>query len=222
MADNLKNYPNPLDHFRTYSYHFILTVSSTTEALQKQVGNQSVPLYSKVTNTKLGEKIDLGNGEAAWLLLDTRRFSQYSITEFDVEHVYGTGDPKNPSIPSSMTYMKVIDTTGFTFFNFLQDVMLNRVKSSRLSSFFLLNIMFVGHRDDDTTEVISTCYMPLMLWTMSAEVDYRGSVCSMSFMENEGGLERDSPVWQLGTLGSQVTVTTDPGKNTVADMVNAL
>lgn len=222
MADDLSNYPNPLDNFRSYTYHFILTVSPTTEAMRKQVGPQARPLYSTVSSVKMGGKLELGNGEDAWLILDTRRFSQYSVTEFDVEHIYGTGDPKNPSIPKSTSWMKVIDTTGFTFFNFLQDVMRNKVKSSRLSSFFLLNILFIGHRDDDTTEVISSCYMPLQLLTMSAEVDYRGSICTMQFMETESGLERDSVAWQLGTLGSQVTVVTDPGKNSVADMVNAL
>lgn len=222
MADDLKNYPNPLDNYRSYSYHYILTVSSTTEAMKKQVGQQERPLYSTLNSVKLGGEIDLGNGDKAWLILDTRRFSQYSITDFEVEHMYGTGDPANPSMPTSSSWIKVIDTTGFTFFNFLQDVMRNKLKSSYLSCFFLLNILFVGHRDDDTTDVISTCYMPLMLMTMGAEVDFRGSICTMQFMENEGGFSRDSPVWQLGSLGSQVTVVTDPGKNTLADMFNAL
>jgi hypothetical protein len=85
LTNSGNNYPNPLDNFRSYSYHFILSMSSTTESFRKMMGNNSgrSPLIDAVNNVKqLGDEIVVDNSKA-YLVLDTRRFSQFSITDFD-------------------------------------------------------------------------------------------------------------------------------------------
>jgi len=227
MADDISNYPNPLDEFRSYSYHFILTVAPTSEALRLQIEEANgQKLYSRVTSARLGESIDLGQQERAWLVLDTRRFSQFSITGYESEHVYGTGDPNNPSQPFNLSRMSVVDTTGFNFFSFLQDLLENHVQSSRASAFFLLNIIFIGHRAtagaEPETQIISTCYIPLLLQFMSADVTSSGTRVELEFIETEGGIARTNRLWQLNHMGTKVTAITLPGETSVRWLLQAL
>ena len=69
------SYPNPLDHFRSYSYQFIMTLSSTTEAFRSMIGtgDGSAPLFDIVNQAKTpGDELTMGNGQRAWLVMDTR------------------------------------------------------------------------------------------------------------------------------------------------------
>jgi len=222
VSDQASNYTNPLDEFRSYSYHFIMTVASTTEALRKQlegVGGQK--LYSLVQSLPLLGELNLGNEDVAYLVLDTRRFSQFSVTEFESEHVYGTGNPNNPTAQTSFARMKIIDTTGFNFFNYMMELLQVRVKSARASAFFLLNIIFIGHRTDGSTALVTSCYMPLLLQLMSAEYNSSGSTFELEFSEVEGGFGQNTRLWQLNHLATKVTAVTPPGKNSLADLVQA-
>lgn len=217
------NYSNPLDNFRSYSYHYILTVANTTEAFRKMVEpkNGQARVLSAVENVQLGGAIEL-DGTPAYLLLDTRRFSQYSITEVEMEHIYGTGDRVNPSVPISSTRVKLIDTTGLTFFNFLADTLRNKLQTTRMSAFFLMTIMFVGHRDDGTTEMISTCNIPLIMLLMGFEFTSNGSIFDIEFMETEGATKRGGPMEQVNFLGNVQAVTTLNAEPTVGAMLQNL
>src|SRR5271167_2145916 len=234
-----QNYPNPLDNFRTYSYHFILTLSNTTQAFIDQIGggtnstsqsnsNQPSPLLSAVLSaTAPGQKIHVGGqngvgGSDVWLILDTRRFSQYSVTEWTMHHTYGTGDRVNPTTPVATHTMQLIDTTGISFFNLLMDLFRNKVKSTRFSAFFLLAIMFVGHKDDGTTETISTSYIPMTILTMGLSFNASGSTFDMSFLETEGGQARGGAgTDQLNYVGDAKAFTTENFANTVGGMLDA-
>ena len=220
MAEG-NNYPNPLDNFRSYSYHYIMCIANTTEAFRKMI-NSDQPLWSRVNSVRLGDEINL-NGDRAWLVLDTRRFSQFSIVQFETEHAYGTGDRLNPSVPVTDCAIKIIDTTGLTFFPFLVDLMQNKVKSTRASSFFLLNIVFVGHRDDGTSETISTCYLPLLLAEMGFEFNVKGSTYQMSFFEILGGTaSRGHPMQELNDLGVTQSISSKSGTNNLKGMIQSL
>lgn len=219
MAD-INNYPNPLDNFRSYSYHFILTLANTTEAHRKLLEKDG--FMSAVNGVKLGERLKLGD-EQAYLLVDTRRFSQFSITGLETTQVYGTGSVANPSIPASMMKMRLIDTTGLTFFNFLHDTMKNKIQSTRSSAFFMLAIVFTGHDDSNPsiTKTISTCFIPLLLSNMAFEFSSSGSTYDLEFIEIDGNPGAAVP--QMIDLGDIQAVTTELTKtNTVGGMVQAL
>lgn len=218
MSQN--NYPNPLDNFRSYSYHFILTLANTTEAHRKLLEKDG--FMSAVNGVKLGERLKLGD-EQAYLLVDTRRYSQFSITGLETTQVYGTGTASNPSIPASMMKMKLIDTTGLTFFNFLHDTMKNKIQSTRSSAFFMLGIVFTGHNDDNPsiTQTISTCFIPLLLSNMAFEFSSSGSTYDLEFIEIDGN--PGSAIPQMVDLGDIQAVTTEVTKtNTVGGMIQAL
>src|SRR5271167_37872 len=234
-----QNYPNPLDNFRTYSYHFIMTLASTTQSFIDQIGggtnstsqsnnNQPSPLLSAVlTATAPGQKIHVGGqngvgGSDVYLILDTRRFSQYSIVDWQMTHTYGTGDRANPTTPVATHTMQLIDTTGISFFNLMMDLFRNGVKSSRFSAFFLLAIMFVGHRDDGTTETVAITYIPMTILTMGLSFNASGATFDMTFLESEGGQERGGAgTDQLNYVGDAKSFTTQNFSNTVGGMLDA-
>jgi len=189
-----------------------MTVSNNTEAYRALVGAPSrtgqpavAPMLAAVTKaTAPGEAIVV-DGTTSYVLVDSRRFSQYQILSVDMEHIYGSGDADNPTIPTSTTSIQLFDTTGMSFFNLLMDLFRNKLQTTRGSAFFLLAIMFTGHRDDGRTETISTCFIPLMLLTSKHEFDTKGSMFEMMFFETEGG-RQDSILSEL----SIKTICTPP------------
>lgn len=222
-----KNYPNPLDNFRSYSYQFILTAASTTQAFVDQIGSPESPspLLSAVTQaTRPGQSFTVGNGKSeVYLLIDTRRFSQYSITELQMSHTYGTGDRANPTTPMATTHMEIIDTTGISFFNMMMDLFRTKLQSSKFSTFFLLSIIFVGHKDDGTTETVSTCYIPMTLVTMGFSFDASGSKYQIEMTEQEGGTSRGgSGSQQMNYLGTVKSVSTKGTDNNLGGMMDSL
>lgn len=213
----MANYSNPLDQFRTHSHHFILTLANSTEAHRKMIDKDG--FMSAVNGAGLGEKMDLG-GEDSYLLVDTRRFSQFSITNFESTQMYGTGPAHNPSVATSLLTMKLIDTTGLTFFNFVLDTMQNKIQSTRASAFFMLAIIFVGHTDHDTTETVATCFIPMLLTQMGFEFTSSGSIFDLEFVETLGNPGHAIP--GLIDLGDIKAISTEGKSNTVGGMVQAL
>jgi hypothetical protein len=215
----LTDYTNPLDSFRSYSYHFILTAGSSTETFRKMIGGGGKSLLSAIQSKRLGDEFTV-DGSKAYLVVDTRRFSQYSITDVEMEHVYGTGDKNNPTVPSVSMKVKLIDTTGLSFFSFMMDLFRNKLKTSRLSAFFMLSIVFTGHRGDGTTETISTCNIPLIMLLMGFTFNEKGSDYEIEFMETEGAPQRGAPMQLINNLGSVRSISSK--KNTIGDMVLSL
>lgn len=222
-----KNYPNPLDNFRSYSYQFILTVANTTQAFIDQIGSNNSPspfLSSVLQATQPGQSFIVGPGQSeVYLLIDTRRFSQYSITELQMSHGYGTGDRVNPTTPMGTHHLEIIDTTGISFFNMIMDILRAKLKTSQYSAFFLLSIIFVGHKDDGTSETVSTCNIPMTLQTMGFSFDASGSKYQLEMIEQTGGVNRgDSGSMQIDYLGDVKSVSTKGAQNNLGGMMDAL
>lgn len=217
-----ENYKNPLDSFRSYSYHFIMTAASTTEAFRKMVQNDGRNMLASISDKMLGDQFSV-DGSTAYLVMDTRRFSQYSVTSIEMQHVYGTGSRVNPSVPASELKMKVLDVTGLSFFGFMMDLMRLKLQTTRASAFFLLSILFVGHRDDGSTETISTCHIPLTLLLMGFEFTHKGSEYDIIFMELEGAPQRGGSMQQINYLGNVKSVSTNKnGSNTLGELIDNL
>jgi hypothetical protein len=214
------NYPNPLDNFRSYSYHFTLVVGNTTEAYRKLLTpteSGSVSFRDIVSQTRLGEKI---NGMDAYVILDTKRYSHFTVDSFECHHIFGTGKIQNPTVPSVAHKMRVTDTTGLSFFNFLMDIMKNKLQSTRASAFFLLSVEFVGHRDDGTTKVIDKCFMNMFLLNLGFKFASSGSVFDLEFIEVSGNPGQRIP--SINDLGGTLTISTEKRANTVGGMIQAL
>ncbi len=228
---------NELDEFTSYSYHFVMSVTDTSTAIGKMLDQSNAPAgpsgqngyLSRVLTTKRpGEVIDLGDGDRSWLIMDTRRFSEYQVIALDTKHVYGAGSSDNPSAPAGTVNVQVVDTTGMSFFNMLLTLFQSEIKSARLSCFFLISIVFVGHRPDGSIEntVVATCHIPAILMLMQFSVDHRGSIYDMVFMENDAGVIEGSNMEMANSLGSVQSISTETfgtaASSKLGDLMQAL
>lgn len=219
---SLENYPNPLDNFRSFSYHYVLSVANTTTAFESMLGGGSgeAPYLASVLKAQHpGAAFSVASGGTAWLIADTRRFSAYQITKVEMEHIYGTGSPHNPSVPTSLLSMTLVDSTGMSFINMLMDLFHNKIKSTRSSAFFMLSIIFVGHDESGATHTISRTNIPLILLAMDFTVDHRGSVYNLEFFEQDCGPQRGSALEIVNSLGGALSISAEP---TVGAMVQKL
>ena len=217
-----QDYANPLDRFRSYSYHYVMTASASTESFRQLINNNGQRLFQDAANAKIGEQLNV-NGQKAWLVFDTRRFSQYSVMSVEMSHAIGAGSTTaNPATPISMISMNMIDTTGLSFYGFLMDLMRNKMKTRRASAFFMLAIVFVGHRDDGTTETVSTCFIPMVLLTMGFDFTVDGSHMNLQFAEFDNSPAVGS-MKDLDNLGDVASITTkENGRQTIGELLDAL
>jgi hypothetical protein len=222
MSTSTYPYFNPLDEFVTFSTHYILTVAGTTEALRNMTsGGGSV--INAVGTTMLGEKFftDAGQQATARLIIDTRRFAQFSITDLHMQHAYGTGPINNPTTQIGQHRMTVQDSTGLSFFNLLMDTFRNGLQTSRASAHFMLSILFIGHTDSGQTVTVSTCNIPLMFSTLSFNLSSSGSVFNIEFYELSGGPQGGEGLAHLDYMGGIQSATSD-SSNTLGSMIRNL
>jgi hypothetical protein len=195
-----------------------MTVSSSTEAHRRALEKDGY--LGAINQTKLGERVPIP-GDNVHLLVDTRRYSQFMITDFEAMQAYGVGTVQNPSVPVSTIKLKLFDSTGLTFFNFLMYTLRNGVRSIKGSAFYMLSIIFVGHKDDGNTETIDICNIPMVMIQMGFEFDHSGSKYDMEFVELEGN--PGGAVQQLVDLSDIKSISTEGKKaNTIGGMVQAL
>lgn len=212
---------NPLDGYRSYSYHFILSVANTTSAFEKMLGSDNASQLATVENVPLGGLLNIGS-EQAYLLVDTRRYSHYSILDVTTEHIYGTGSSVNPTVPTSTLTMRLIDTTGLSFFNTLMNTLQNNLQTTRSSAFFMLSTIYVGHKDDGTTQTLMISNTALTLITMDFEFNSSGSTYNIEFMETEGSPQRGASMEYMNSLGDITTISTKGQANNLGGMIQAL
>jgi hypothetical protein len=211
------NFYNPLDRYRSFSYHYIMTVSNTTEAHRKliSVNNGRAAFLDIVNNVELGGQLNME--QSAYLLLDTRRFSQFSVQSFTTDQIYGSGPIENPSKPASMSALKLFDATGLSFYNFLMDILQNKLKATRTSALFMLAVMFIGHKDDGTTEKISECFIPMLMMSMGFDFTFKGTEFEITLLETNGNPSAGQPA--MADLGGILSVSTEGRPNTVGGMI---
>jgi hypothetical protein len=188
----------------------------------EMAGNGGSSYIQAVNNAMLGGAVDVG-GDSAYLILDTRRFSQFSVTDFTMHHRYGTGNVANPTTPISAAKMRVVDSTGLSFMNFLMDIMRTKIQSTRASAFFLLTITFHGHTDDSPephTETVATCFIPMILTSLHFEFTNTGTIFDIEFWEVEGNPGGAVP--QLVDLGDIQAVSTEKTSNTLGGILQSL
>ena len=217
------NYPNPLDNFRTYSFQYVMSVAGSTETFRKMIDDGGRSMLAAAGTAGLGEPFAVGPSNTAWLVLDTRRFSQYSITDMQMEHTFGTGTVSNPSVPLNSMSMKIIDTTGLSFFNMLMMLFRDRLQTTKASAFFLLSVIFSGHRDDGSVEHVSTCHIPLSLMSMEFTFTSSGSQYDIQMMEITGSPQRGAGLKQINYLGAVNSISTEAwSSNTIGSMLDDL
>jgi hypothetical protein len=185
---------NPLDKFRSHSIHYILTVASNTEAFQNYLnpGTPDSPGFlSSVSGKKLGE--DIGGG--VFLLVDSRKTSEFSIANVTFTTLVGASDQYATStlVNEGLIQIQVVDPSGVGFFNYFRYLVQNKFKSDGTGLAYCLHLIFVGHTDDGKTEHVSTIGIPMIMggeFNLS-EYTTRGAVYDMGFCSQTMGVSKD-------------------------------
>jgi hypothetical protein len=80
--------------------------------------------------------------------------------------------------------MVVLDAVGISFADFLQYLMDTQLQTSYDGMIFMLQTIFVGHRDDGTTETVHTETIPMHLLRIEINLDFAKGAYTMEFMPN--------------------------------------
>ena len=114
----MSNPVNPLDRFRSYSYHHILLVTNSTEAIRLLTNpNLSDGEEQEILSTiKLGERIPVKGSENSgyYMICDTRKNSFFSITDVSYTSSAFANSSRMSNAIYSMIDMQIVDSTGMT------------------------------------------------------------------------------------------------------------
>lgn len=177
---------NPLDKYRSYSYHNILLVANNTESLRPYLSADptlDAAAMTAIQATAQGEAINVpGVAGQAFLVLDSRRTSNFSIREFNYTTAPGVGTASQTHIYVGTLNMVIVDPDGINFINYLRYLVDEKLKSDFFGIHFVLKTIFVGHTHDDTTEVVTTSAIPLMMHDLEFDVSYREGIYNLKFV----------------------------------------
>lgn len=205
---------NPLDKYRSYSYHNILLVANNTESLRPFLSSDpalDAVAMTAIQSTKQGEAIVVpGASSSAFLVLDSRRTSNFSIREFNYTTAPGVGTASQTHIYVGTLNMVIVDPDGINFINYLRYLVDEKLKSDFFGIHFVLKTIFVGHTFDDKTEVVTTSAIPLMMHDLEFDVSYKEGIYNIKFvplMQNVATM-----VKQYATVSNARSIQAEDGK----------
>lgn len=213
---------NRLDEFSSYSVHYILLATrTTTEALDfvdEKKNTETLANIEKVQ--KLGEAVPSKHPDSVFLVIDTRRFSQYTIDNLKYEVlVNGLERPGgSPGNLSTQVTMNILDSNGITFINFLQWLIDKKMKTNFDGMVFMLRVLFVGHRPDGKTETVQTVTIPMHLFKMEVNLDFAKGVYACEFMPNVNFDAKRHDRWL--NIGNASSYFTGHHTNNLGDIID--
>lgn len=213
---------NPLDNFQSYSVHYVMLAARTTEDARVYTDerNNAATLDAIEKVSRLGEAIPYGNKDTAFLVLDTRRFSQFSIDSLKYEVlINGVETPGSHGNLSTQVDMTIIDSVGISFINFLQWLMDSKMQCNFDGMIYMLRVLFIGHNPDGTTETVQTVTIPMHLFKLELNLDYGKGAYTAQFMPNVNFDATQHSRWL--NISSASSYFTGAGNNTLGAMINS-
>lgn len=221
--------PNPLDKFQSHSIHYVILAARSTEDLREfSDGSESElarTLQAIDSCTQLGGQVKAKNGSnGVFLMLDTRRFSQFTIDNFELDtRIAGFAVPgsKSPNAVGLEMNFAVQDSSGISFANFLQYLMDKKLQVSFDGMTLLVRIIFIGHTPEGTTEVVQSIGIPAIFSQIQVDLNEARGVYQCKCIPLIGMVSNSvtNPKWtQIGTASSYFT---GPGTNTLGAAVQA-
>ena len=164
---------NPLDRFRSHSYHHILVAASSTEAVRSMMDSGGESLKG----LKLGEIAPGGYV----VICDTRKNSYFSISEVSYTSTIAAGNSRYSNLIYGTINMNIVDSTGVTLLNYIKWISDEALKINLFKTVFILKTIFVGHTHEGTTETVYQDAIPMMMYDLSMTPSHRGSTFYAKF-----------------------------------------
>jgi hypothetical protein len=222
-------YQNSLDQFQSHSVHYIVLAARSTEAVRKFTATDPTSMKQSLLAIdgakKLGEQLKLpGSSSLAYLMIDTRRFSQFTIDNFSMDaHIAGFNVPGSttPSSTSMGMSFDVLDSVGISFANFLQWMMDQELQVNFDGLTLLVKLLFVGNRADGTSETIQTVTVPAILNKIQVQLtDTKGIYsCELFPLIGTPSNSKFNPKWTH--IGNASSFFTGVSTNTLGDVVDS-
>jgi hypothetical protein len=169
---------NPLDIYKSYTYHFELHVATSIDKLQAE--------FTTVRNDSTLP--DKSNGT---LLINTRKDAHQVID--NVKFTYAS-----PQLDSTGTHvgivkfdMMIIEPNGSSFIEKIQNFMFeNNISDIIANAVFLLKIIFVGRHEDNSVNVSDIEPVPIVLnlHKITLDFDHKGGVYHLDFVGSAAGI----------------------------------
>lgn len=213
---------NPLDKFRSYSVHHILLAGrSTEEAKDFCDEEQNVKTLEAISRVqKLGESVVYNNkADKIFLVLDTRRFSQFTIENLRYEVLLNglTANQSHANFATDLS-MTILDSVGISFVNFMQWLFDTKLQTNSDGTIFILKTIFVGHTETGKSEIVHAETIPMHLMTMALNLDYAKGAYSLTFFPNTNfNITKQKRLFHIGQAS---TYFTGRGANTLGQMVS--
>lgn len=214
--------PNPLDNFATYSTHFIMLACRSTTRAREFADAAAATTLQAVNDTEyLGDAVKWqGSTSDVYLVMDTRRFSQFTVEKFHSEVKINGNQDSGAGHGNffSAIKMTIIDSVGISFMNYLQWLLDSKMQCGFDGMIFMLRVIFVGHNVDGTTETVQTVTIPMWMKSMSVNLDYAKGTYECEFMPNFNFGVKEGHRWlQIGTATNFKNTT----GNTLGQMVQS-
>lgn len=224
----MTNLTNPLDQFQSHSIHYVMLAARSTEDVRGFTVDspqaQSETLSAIDSAGYLGAEVKLSGTSSTYLIIDTRRFSQFGVENFELETIMaGFQVPGSKSPNSTALNMKftVLDQSGIAFANFLQYIMDQRLQVSYDGMTLLVRVLFIGHRADGTTTIVQSVTIPAMFISIHLDLNeikgiYNCELRPMIGMNSNGAV---NPKWT--TIGTASSFFSGASANTLGAVVSA-
>jgi hypothetical protein len=219
---------NPLDQFQSHSIHYVMLAARSTEDVRSfsvdSPQAQSETL-SAIDNTKqLGDQVKIKGAGSVFLMIDTRRFSQFMINDFELETMmtgFAVPGSRTPSSTAINMKFTVIDSLGIQFANFLQYLMDQKLQVSYDGMTLLVRVLFIGHRADGTTEVVQSLTIPAIFKQIQVDLnDVKGVyTCTAYPLIGMPSNARNNAKWT--SIGVASSYFSGVNANTLGAVVNA-
>lgn len=213
--------PNPLDNFQSYSTHFIMLACRTTELARNFADDADKSVLDAINATpQLGAGVSYKGSESdVFLVLDTRRFSQFTVQKMKYEVlINGLQSGTAPANMATMIEMTILDSVGISFINYLQWLMDSKMQCGFDGMIFMLRVLFVGHNVDGSSETVQTTSIPMHLNKMDVNLDYAKGIYECLFMPNFNFAVNQNQRWlNIGQSTSYHTTN----ENTLGAMIDS-
>lgn len=206
---------NRLDDFQSHSIHYVMLAARSTQDVRDftvdSPSAQSETLSAIDSARQLGDAVQYKDGSSVFLMMDTRRFSQYGIMDFEMETMMtGFSVPGSKSPNSTAINMKftVVDSMGISFANFLQYLMDQKLQVSFDGMTVLVRLLFIGHRPDGTSDVVQSVTIPAIFKQIQVDLnDTKGLyTCTLFPLIGMPSNSQNNPKWTaIGTASSYFT-----------------
>lgn len=204
---------NPLAVFRSYAYHHILVACDGTETAEALARHGEITLFDHERAQRRYTPQTVPDGEGKYIVVingmsDAAFYIQSaSWSAVMVPREAPNGEQQFHTMISDGELV-IKEPKGIRFYNLLNQIQKD-LKTDANGICFLLKTVFVGHRDDGGTEIITNIRPHMFLmYDTSAIFDATGSEYTVSFVSITNGAAR---LPQMSSIVEGVTVKIEPG-----------